>query len=263
MCLIFLAIDAHPDYPLIVAANRDEFFNRPTAPLHQWENSPVIAGKDLSAGGTWMGATTDGRFAALTNYRNPGNHIDNPISRGNLVREFLETQEHPLDYLKSLQSNANRYLGFNLLVGATNEIWYFSNTNNTEPTKLNKGIYGLSNHLLDTPWPKVKKGKQIFQSIITEHTHAPAEIDLTQELQRLLEDKTQAEDNELPNTGLSTEIEKALSARFIQAPTTMGYGTRCSTLLLRGPGNRLTMLEQTWDIAGNPLSQAKFSNQDT
>lgn len=225
MCVVYFAYNVHPDHPLILLANRDEFYNRPTMPAHRWEDHPgIFAGRDLVSGGTWLGVTRGGRVAAVTNYREPG-VPKGELSRGDLVADFLKTDASAADYLSDLEPRIDRYSGFNLLVGeigpVKNELYYFSNRA-SGVQKLTPGVYGLSNHLLDTPWPKVLRGTEQFSRFV----HLP---ELEKEaLFDLLADHSVAEDDELPETGVGYEIEKALSAIFIETPD---YGTRCSTVV--------------------------------
>ena len=225
MCIIFFVYNQHPKFPLILLANRDEFYNRPTKAAHVWEDFPdILAGKDLVGGGTWLGVTKQGRFAAVTNYRDPLAPIGK-LSRGNLVADFLKSDEQAEDYLQSVQSKAREYSGFNLLVGEVNarknEIFYFSNRNE-DIKKLGAGLYGLSNHLLDSPWRKVENGKAVLAEIIT------GEDFKKESFFELLKDESLADDADLPDTGIGYEKEKLLSAIFIKTPV---YGTRCSTVL--------------------------------
>ena len=227
MCLILLAWRCHPGYPLVVAANRDELFARPTAPASYWEQAPgLLAGRDLDAGGTWMGMTRRGRFAALTNFREPRqapDHEANPPSRGGLVSDFLAGSARAEDYLAALAPAAKSYNGFNLLCGTVDQgLWHFSNRGG-QPRLLEPGIYGLSNHLLDTPWPKVALGKSELARALDA---LPAEAPLFD----LLRDDRVHEDDSLPRTGVSLEWERTLSAAFVRAPN---YGTRSSTVLLQ------------------------------
>lgn len=248
MCLIFVALDHHPKYSLVVAANRDEFFNRPAKKLHHWDNTDLLAGKDLSAGGSWLGATESGRFAALTNFRDPANSVENPVTRGSLVSDYLLNGESPETYLASIEPNHAQYEGFNLLVSDQENFWYYSNRHTQPAQRLSKGIYGLSNHLLDTPWPKVKKGKQAFESALKEN---PLNKDsLINDLLDVMNDRTMADDSELPNTGIDLHMERFLSSRFIHTDSEI-YGTRCSTILLVDREGEITMTEKTWDKFGN------------
>ncbi|MGS2717369.1 NRDE family protein [Eionea flava] len=237
MCLIVFSYQPHSAMPLLLAANRDEFFVRPTAPATYWEDSPqVFAGRDLVAQGTWLGITTKGRFAAITNVREPSVTVNNPLSRGDLTREFLESDCRPEDYLNAIASSQSRYCGFNLLLGqlgeqqnqTQDELWYFSNRGG-EPQRLQAGTYGLSNHLLDSPWPKVTAGKHFIDDLQKQATFSEANTEQRHGMLRtFLEDTKMANDDELPKTGVSYEREKALSAAFITLPD---YGTRTSTAL--------------------------------
>ncbi len=225
MCVIFFAYKVHPEFPFILLANRDEFYDRPTEKARYWKDFPeIFAGRDLVGGGTWLGVTKSGRFSAVTNYRDPNAKIGT-ISRGNLVADFLKTDQPAEEYLKKIQKKAGEFSGFNLLVGeinsAKNELYYFSNRGD-EIKKLEKNFYGLSNHLLDTPWRKIEKGKEIFASLLE---HNKISDDLFFEL---LSDDVLADDADLPQTGIGFDREKMLSSIFIKTPV---YGTRCSTVL--------------------------------
>ena len=222
MCVIFIAHRSHTKYPLVVLANRDEFYERPTLAAARWDDEPVIfAGRDLVAGGTWLGVADGGRFAAVTNYRDPNGQTGDR-SRGHLVSDFLRSNENPAEYLETISTNGGHYSGFNLIVGSftktNNELWYFSNRGG-EPQKLGSGLYGLSNHQLNTSWPKVTRGLQAFSELI-----ANEEID-TDACFDLLSDETIATDEDLPNTGVGVERERILSPIFIKTPI---YGTRSS-----------------------------------
>lgn len=229
MCVIFLALEQHADHRVLLLANRDEFYDRPTAAAHYWHDFPnILAGRDLVAGGTWMGVTRSGRFAALTNFRDrlaPKGET----SRGDLVADFLKSDQPAGDYLESVSSRSAMYSGFNLIVGEPVDdgfdVRYISNRTD-EVIKLRPGIFGLSNHLLDTAWPKVAAGKQRFADLLKQpqiiHTEAF----------ELLADSTIATDADLPDTGIGSEKEKVLSPIFIRTPN---YGTRSSTFLSIGP----------------------------
>ncbi|MEW5890180.1 MAG: NRDE family protein [Pseudomonadota bacterium] len=250
MCLILLAWRVHPDYPLVVAANRDEFFARPTAPAGFWPDAPeVFAGRDLEAGGTWLGATRRGRFAALTNYRDPARNRSGTPSRGELVAAFLRGKAAPADYITRLRQRAGDYNGFNLLVGDGRDMYYFSNVaaESGHIGPLAPNVYGLSNHLLDTPWPKVARGKSALRAALDALPDAEPLFDL-------LRDDRQAADEELPRTGVSLEWERLLSAAFIRAPA---YGTRSSTVVLRDGAGNTTFIEQTWDRDGRPAGRVQ------
>jgi uncharacterized protein with NRDE domain len=244
MCLIAFAYQAHPDRPLVVAANRDEAYARPTQQAHFWDEYPtVLAGRDLEAGGTWLGVDRRGRFAAITNFREVGAHRKDAPSRGHLVGDFLFADAPADDYLKQVATQMQRYNGFNLLLLDYTGLYYLSNRSAagaTAPRRLAPGVYGLSNHLLDTPWPKVVLAKQRFARFIAagEPLEAMAEI---------LRDTEIAPDNSLPATGIGEERERLLSPIFIAAET---YGTRCSTLLEISPGQRARFIERSFGMGG-------------
>jgi len=239
MCLIFLALNQHPTYKLIVAANRDEFYTRKTAVANFWEDYPtILGGRDLEASGTWMAITKNGKIGLVTNYRDPANIDPNAPSRGQLVLDFLVNGDTPEAYLNKVSQRAVRYNGFNLLTGYPDELWYLSNYGNGLQ-KLQSGIYGLSNHLLDTPWPKVHRGKEKFSNAIKDSVVEP------ERLFELLYDEQRAEDQALPNTGIGLERERALSSMFIK---TNGYGTRCSTVILVSHDNQVLFSERVYDL---------------
>ena len=242
MCLVLVAWRSHPDYPLVVAANRDEFFARPAAPAAFWADAPaVLAGRDLQAGGTWMGATRGGRFAALTNFRDPAVLRAAAASRGHLVADFLRGRHSAAAYLAALAPRAGAYNGFNLLVGDGTDLAWISNAGGV-PRLLAPGIYGLCNHLLDTPWPKVEAAKSALAAALAALPDDAA-------LFRLLRDDSVHPDDALPRTGVSLEWERLLSAAFVRAP---GYGTRSSTLLRIGKDDWAVFDEQTWLAGGAP-----------
>jgi uncharacterized protein with NRDE domain len=247
MCLILVAWRAHPDFPLVVAANRDEFFRRPTAQLSLWPDGRILAGRDLEAGGTWMGMTVDGRFAALTNFRAPELHRDGMASRGRLVADFLASNDPAPMWLQGRRAEAGRYNPFNLMVGDGDSLGCWSSADG-EMRWLSPGIYGLSNHLLDTPWPKVETAKSSLSG-------AMAALPDDRPLFELLRDDTVHPDEALPRTGVSLEWERLLSAAFVKAP---GYGTRSSTVLKVSRGGTPTMDEQTWLEGGLPGNRVRF-----
>ena len=239
MCLILLAYRAHPGYELVVAANRDEFYDRPTAPLAFWDDAPeVLAGRDLKAGGTWLGITRTGRFAALTNYRDPAQVAPDAPSRGQLVGACLREAESARAALERLAAQADVYNGFNLLLGDGEGVFYHSNLTGGYRA-LEPGVYGLSNHLLDTGWPKLRRGLAKLRRALDQSPDPEPD-----QLLQLLTDRTPAPDAELPQTGVPLEWERWLSPMFIEAP---GYGTRSSTVLLVNAGGGARMIEMTWD----------------
>lgn len=238
--MIVFAYGVSAEYPLILAANRDEFYERPTQAASFWTDEPdIYAGRDLQGGGTWLGVTRGGRFAAVTNYRDPTAPAGTR-SRGELVAAFLRTGDPPQEYLDALVRRAGDFSGFNLIVGemnsASQQVGYYSNRG-TAPLLLTPGIYGLSNHLLDTPWPKVTAGKNALRSLLA----APS-FD-RERIFDILADRTLAADGDLPSTGVSFEVEKAISAIFIDRP---GYGTRCSTVLTFDNEMTWELDERTW-----------------
>ncbi len=251
MCLIFVAINYHPVYKLVVAANRDEFYNRKTAAANYWPDHPnVLGGRDLQAGGTWMGMNKSGKISMLTNYRDPKNIRADAPSRGFLVSKYLENNEAPEEYLKSIEPA--QYNGFNLIMGDVNDLWYLSNYKDGI-TKLTNGLYGLSNHLLDTPWPKVVKGKKKLVPIL-------GKSDITaEELMEFLYDDEVATDK-LPDTGIGLERERALSSMFIK---TSGYGSRCSTVVLVDKQDHVKFSERVYDLTtfNYTLSEYEFEKE--
>lgn len=224
MCVLYLAYQYDSDTPLILIANRDEFYERPSVAAGYWDDAPdIYAGRDLVSGGTWLGVTRGGRLAAVTNYRDPSAPIGSR-SRGELVSAFLRSDQSPRSYIDDIQGDASEYSGFNLIVGQigkNNELFYYSNRGGG-PVEIAPGIYGLSNHLLNTPWPKVRKGRERFAALLSSGSAT------NESLFGLLSDETLATDGELPSTGVPFETEKALSAIFIKTP---GYGTRCSSIV--------------------------------
>jgi uncharacterized protein with NRDE domain len=244
MCLIFLAHRVHPRYPLVLAANRDEFYQRPTAPAAFWESEPqLLAGRDLKSGGTWLGISRTGRIAALSNFRDPANIRDNTPSRGDLVTDYLLGDTPPAEYLALLQQRSQNYNGFNIIFGDLENIFFHSNRGKVAPL-LQPGIHGLSNHLLDTDWPKVRHGKNTLAEILA-HGKEPD----IEEIFTLLGDRTTPDDSLLPDTGVGLETERLLAPLFITGPT---YGTRSSSILLINHAAEVTFIERTYN--GTPGS---------
>ena len=252
MCLIVLAWKASPRTRLAVAANRDEFFARRTAPAAWWPDAPdVLGGRDLEAGGTWLGITREGRFAALTNFRDmSAPKKDGAPSRGALAADFLRGRSAAADYVVAIQAGAGHYHGFNLLVSDGAELWSFSNVEG-DPERLRPGIWGLSNHLLETPWPKVTTARLRLEAALDAAQDAE---DLGHLLLNLLGDRTVAPDGALPKTGLPPDWEKALSAAFVELP---GYGTRASTALVVGGDRTALFKEKSFGAGGAPLGEVR------
>ena len=253
MCLILLAWQAHPEYPLVVAANRDEFFARPSAPAGFWPEHPeILAGRDLEAGGTWLGVSRRGRFAALTNYREGGRQRLETPSRGALVADFLVQDGDPRRYLDDLARRGADYNGFNLFVGDGHRLGYYGNRG-AGPRWLAPGIYGLSNHLLDTPWPKLAAAKTAFSAALGQLPTMAPFFDL-------LADREIVTDAHLPETGVAIEWERILSAIFVHSPD---YGTRASTLLTMHRHGKMTLVERTFGAHAQPLGEVRESFQHT
>ena len=249
MCLILLALDVHPDYSLIVAANRDEFYDRPTARAAFWTDAPgVLAGRDLKAGGTWLGVDRRGRFAAVTNYRQGQREGDAPRSRGHLVSDYLTGPMDGRAHMAGVERDAALYNGFNLIAGDVGALFYFSNREGGA-RELGPGVYGLSNHLLDSPWPKVTAGKSGLTALLTGGGK------LTPSLFRLLSDRSQATDDLLPRTGVSPEWERLLSSAFIASE---GYGTRSSTVVLVGRDGVVRFEEHSFGPGAAPEEEVTY-----
>jgi uncharacterized protein with NRDE domain len=237
MCVLFIAYRHHPKHPLIVLANRDEFYDRATAGAARWEDHPgVTAGRDLVGGGTWLGIADGGRFAAVTNYRDPSRPVGR-ISRGRLVADFLTGDAKPKEYMMGVEEVANAYSGFNLILGSANDLYYFSNAANESPQRLSPGIYGLSNHLLNTPWPKVSNGLAAFERLISNDEFS------REKGFGLLADESLAADTDLPDTGVGIDRERILSPIFIRTPV---YGTRGSTIVVANSKGGLELEERVF-----------------
>ena len=237
MCLLLLALQAHPVYRLVIAANRDEFYERPTAPARFWNDRPdILGGRDLRAGGTWFGITRHGRIGAITNYRDPTSHQPQAPSRGSLVTDFLIGDDEGEAYLARLELKARNYNGFNLVVGVRDQLcWYSNRTRGIQ--RIMPGIHGLSNHLLDSPWPKVSRAKAALKDILSNNPALSPEV-----LFDMLLDRSIPGDDALPDTGVGIEWERILSPIFIASPD---YGTRSSTILLLDRKNHVTFQERT------------------
>ena len=244
MCLILFAWQTHPRYSLVVAANRDEFHDRPTTAAGFWEETPgILAGRDLQAGGTWLGVNCNGRFAAISNYREPlfkASKLE--YSRGHLVRDFLLGNVAPASYAEQLQTRATHYRGFNLLLGNPDAMSYVSNRTE-RPISVAPGSHGLSNHLLDTDWPKVHDGRNRLDAVLKDEHIDP------EALLELLADKSTTSRTRLTTEELQSEPEKMTKMIFIDSPI---YGTRSSTVLLLDRDGEMTFVERQFDASGKP-----------
>lgn len=240
MCLIVFAFNHHPEYPLILAGNRDEFYAREAEQAHIWDTDPaILAGKDLRAGGTWLGVSKKGEFGAITNYRDLDNPIEGERSRGEIIPGFLTRSGKARQKLNRLKQSLQHYSGFNLLAGNKEQLYYLNNVHGKiDPVE--PGIHGISNAVLNTPWPKVEMAKLEFKKAIT-----PKSID-RERIFRLLKNSETFPEESLPETGLSPEMEKAVSPIFIE---TEGYGTRCSNLLTIDSGGRINFIEKTYPVS--------------
>jgi uncharacterized protein with NRDE domain len=248
VCLVLLGWRAHPRCRLVVAANRDEFHDRATAPAGWWPGSPrILAGCDLKAGGTWLGITREDRFAALTNFRDPRMvRLDCP-SRGPLVSRFLVGADSPWNYLRALADDADRYNPFNLLAGDRDSLFVLE-SRTRRLLEVEPGIHGLSNASLDTPWPKVEKGRSALAASL-------GDADDREAFFTILGDRAVAPDETLPQTGVGLEWERTLSAAFIAGPL---YGTRSSTVLLVDSDDRLDLEERSFDATGVEKGRVRY-----
>lgn len=238
MCLILFSFREHPKWELVLLANRDEFHDRPAAPMTYWSEHPqVLAGRDMRAGGTWLGLGASGRFGAITNFREGELPRACAPSRGRLVVDYLVDEVSPRAYLEGLAPDAARYAGFNMLVGDRDGLWYGTNRG-LPPKEVAPGVHGLSNHLLDTPWPKVERGTRMLANLLAGGAEPAPEA-----LFAVLADRERPLDEDLPETGVGLVRERELGPIFIATPN---YGTRSSTLVLVDRSGAAKVLERTW-----------------
>jgi uncharacterized protein with NRDE domain len=255
VCLIVLAVGMRPDLPLIVAANRDEFHARASDPLGEWPDRPgVVGGRDREKGGSWLALHRTGRFAAVTNVRDPARRHPSPRSRGALVSEFLCGTTSAAEAADEVVAAGSAYDGFNLLLSDGRSLWYATNRDHA-PRQLGPGIHGLSNHRLGTPWPKVRRAQDALRAAI-----ALPKPRLESALLALLADETPVDDTQLPQTGVGLELERLLATAFIRAPH---YGTRASTLLLWGAAGDACLVERRFGPGGTPLGETRMELQFT
>lgn len=248
MCLILFALDSHPEYPFVFAGNRDEFYERPTAPASFWEQSPhILAGRDRKAGGTWLGITRNGHWATVTNVRDQRPPLNGAPSRGALVADYLRAEPRPETYIRDVETRAERYNGFNLLVGTPTTAHYLSNRDGS-PREVTPAVHGMSNAQLDDPWPKVERGTRGLRRVLERDTISP------DRLLDLLADQRPAPDEDLPQTGVGIDTERMLSPPFIKSDT---YGTRASTVVLIHRSGSVTFVERSFDH-GTPGETRRF-----
>lgn len=253
MCLIAFSYKTHPKYKLILAANRDEFYQRPTRSAQFWtdEHFPnILAGKDLKANGTWMGVSKSGKWGALTNYRDPSNIKEDAPTRGALVLDFLKSNGSITEYLTGLRKSAGEFNGFNLLLGNKDKLFHYS-TQSDSITEIEAGIHGVSNALLDTSWPKLDNAKQELERITSERSFDK------EDLFQILKNPAVASDDNLPSTGIPHELEKAISSIFIK---TENYGTLCSTLLLIDYEGNAEFTERRYDSRSSEIIEENTFN---
>jgi uncharacterized protein with NRDE domain len=249
MCLILFAWRAHPEHALVVAANRDEYFERPARVAAFWDDVPeLLAGRDLTAQGTWLGITRTGRFASITNYRNPAERMATAPSRGRLIADFLTAAHRPSAYFAGIAPQAREYNGFSMLAADGTSLAFFSNREGVI-REIEPGLHGLSNELLDTPWPKVEKGKQRLGALLAETFDPMAYLEL-------LGDTEPAHDRNLPDTGVGVEWERRLSSIRIAGGD---YGTRCSTVVRIGTDGEAEFWERSYDREGGIAGTVQFS----
>ncbi len=261
MCLILIAHQPESGFPLVVAANRDELYSRPTRQADFWpeiHSGPgILAGKDLQAGGIWLGITASGRFAAVTNIRDPSQPERKSHSRGELTLGYLQGNTEPAAYCRKVQARFDDYAGFNLLIGDRHSLYYLNNHHRVMQ-KLEPGVYGLSNGLLDASWPKITRGRTMLQQFLQSENALT-----TDQLLVMMNDRTEAADADLPSTGISKELERKLSSTFIFQPERL-YGTLCSTAIIVDANKQCRFSEQNYNQKGQPAAAHyyEFSLQD-
>lgn len=253
MCLVLIAYKTHPDYPLIMAANRDEFYQRPARSACFWDDHPhILGGRDLKLGGTWLAVDRRGRVAAVTNYREPSEPQENLRSRGFLVTDYLFGEAAPYDYLSNLSEHVSEYDGFNLFAGDAASLYFYSSYLK-QPLQMQPGIHGISNGDLDYPWPKVNRGKSALAELVDNGDTLEAEA-----LFNILLDREVPDDKQLPDTGVGLKLERMLAPIFV---TGGDYGTRSSTVLLVDADSTVYFSERTFDADGNRQDVVEFNFQ--
>lgn len=229
MCIVALAWQVLDQTPVCLISNRDEFYQRPTHGLYEWENSPIIAGQDLQSGGTWMGITASGRWAVITNFRDGQDKKHYPTSRGHIIHDFLNSDLTPIRFAQDLEQRQRDYAGFNLFIGDRDQAVYMSNRGEA-PHVLAHGVYVVSNGLMSEDWYKTRHLRKRFTQELLPMLQQQkiAEAELCHAVWDILEDERKVIPELLPDTGISVEMEQLLSSTFIQSPA---YGTRCSNFL--------------------------------
>jgi uncharacterized protein with NRDE domain len=254
MCLLVLAWRRHERHRLVIAANRDEFHARPTAPLAPWSDIPgVVGGRDLLANGTWFAVDQKRRYGIVTNFREFGRPRRSAPSRGGLIPAYLAGRESPEACLRALETDAPAYAGFNLLLGDHEQLWYASNRADTFSRELPPGIYGLSNDFLDTPWPKLVRVRERFTALLGDASSSDTRT-LCARLFDMLADREPAPPDQVPPGDFSPEWARKLSAPFVLDP---GYGTRCSTVLTLDDDGSLALLERRFDADGKMTGESE------
>jgi uncharacterized protein with NRDE domain len=251
MCLLAIAWHTHPTHSLVLAANRDEFHSRAAAAMNRWNEPPMLAGRDLQAGGTWLGIGPARRFGVITNFRELTRPRRSAPSRGNLIPEYLASGLPAADFLAQLEADAMGYAGFNLLLGDGGQLWYASNRADEFARPLPPGVYGLSNHFLDTPWPKLERVRQRMHGLL----QTTEESSLRRALLEALEDRERSALHDLPATGLTPDWEHVLSSPFVLHAD---YGTRCATVVVADARGHGAVIERQYDRAGQPVGDAEF-----
>ncbi len=248
MCILFIAIEQHPKYPLIICANRDEFHQRPTQAMHVWQESKILAGKDLQAGGTWLGLSSTGKFAALTNFRKlPLSDVPKK-SRGDLVLQALADTK--INMTTELSQQASQYHGFNLIYGSLEQLYCYDSVNN-QSHQLSKGVHSICNGALDDIWPKMAKGEKLLSEAI----HSQVNLSINA-LFDLMSNNKQALPHLLPETGLDEEWEQLLSAIFIKSPT---YGTRTTTIIMQDVEGNVETYDRSYAPSGECVAKQQFN----
>ncbi|MCC5859722.1 MAG: NRDE family protein [Ectothiorhodospiraceae bacterium] len=248
MCLLAFAVGVHPDYPLIVAANRDEFHERPAEPAAWWKAPRILAGRDLRAGGTWLGVTRAGGLATITNFRDPERHRPRAPSRGGLVVRALVDPQETLE--THLTGHGRDYNGFNLLWAREGAVWYYNNQTASGVTRLTPGIYGLSNGVLDTPWPKLLRVREGLRELVRQRGEPVPHV-----LFELMSDRRQPPEHALPDTGIGAEWERLLATPFI---VDRRYGTRSTSVVLHRIDGTATFAERAYRPDGGVVSERVF-----